>query len=85
MILIVSAYLCSLPIGLLSVLFVCLFVYVFYIFLLLFSNKMIKMKSSILSHGGTKNLISPTAKYRIVTSSMFDRIVKTYEEYIILI
>ena len=46
-------------VGLLSVLFVCLFVYVFYIFLFLFSSN---MKSSILFHGGTKDLTLPTAK-----------------------
>ena len=53
-----SAYSCSLPLGLLSV----VFVYVFFIFLLL---KNYKMESSILFHGGTKILTSPTAKYRI--------------------
>ena len=36
------------------------------------------MKSSILLHGGTKNLTSATAKYKINDDQMIDRIVQTY-------
>ena len=61
---------------------VCLFVYVFYIFLLLFSNKMIKWKIDSVSWWHEKyNLAHCLIKneWRLI---MIDRIVKTYGDYV---